>query len=765
MNSDDVSDSNQTGNDGKAESEGNKTKEKKYRNAPPTKVVIRRLPPSMTLEKFIDQVSPLPENDYLHFAKADASLGQNAFCTAYVNFVQPKDVFIFKEKFDDYIFIDSKGNEFPAVVEFAPFQKIPRKKSRQRDPKCGTIDTDTDYLAFVTQVKQSQEDIAEGGVKSTCGKSSPLLSVQDVLEEIEAKERERKSRKATTPLIEYIKLRKLERQRMKDEKKEERKRREVERKRAKEEERKHRREANREAIQNKRERERKEQRKEASARHDDRISVKHDSGHGAKNFPENQLSSGDIVKQKKESDNHYDDADEDDDDEGIDDEDDDVEPEMYDQEQTQKLKEILRIGIVCKGTEKSVHHESTPEALEVIPQKKGGIEKGSGSGGRGGGDWERSNRGQRMGGSYNEEYQGARPKTNRSDSGCQERRGPCKEKKQNDSRQYGERHNQKPGKMWLAKNEARNQKLSEDRIKIQKADGDKGGLGNEFSNDKNSSHGKGDDTIDAEARSASSASDGPAQGSSLVTTPCSENEEPGGGVSSEEKGGKEIDQLEKAAPDTESKQGGRDKNSSGSKGSRDSASGSSSSHNTSNGEVRRMRNKVGTSRDSGSLKMIKNKDRPSIEIYRPGMRRFNLQKKDAENGSNGKGQGNTSTGSNNDSASESTCTSSGYSTTHNTAGNLKGKERDDKRRVGGGRGGGNKRRDGSWKQSDESGNIRHDARHKGREDRGRGGWAGQNEGAKTSTEGSARERYDDKISKEELVEVRSMTFKRSVSRD
>lgn len=31
------------------------------------------------------------------------------------------------------------GQEYPAVVEFAPFQKTAKKKSKKRDAKCGTI--------------------------------------------------------------------------------------------------------------------------------------------------------------------------------------------------------------------------------------------------------------------------------------------------------------------------------------------------------------------------------------------------------------------------------------------------------------------------------------------------------------------------------------------------------------------------------------------------------------------------------------------------
>lgn len=31
------------------------------------------------------------------------------------------------------------GQEYPAVVEFAPFQKTAKKRSKKRDAKCGTI--------------------------------------------------------------------------------------------------------------------------------------------------------------------------------------------------------------------------------------------------------------------------------------------------------------------------------------------------------------------------------------------------------------------------------------------------------------------------------------------------------------------------------------------------------------------------------------------------------------------------------------------------
>uniref|UniRef100_V9IBD9 Regulator of nonsense transcripts 3B n=1 Tax=Apis cerana TaxID=7461 RepID=V9IBD9_APICE len=130
---------------------------KKEKCRPMTKVVIRRLPPTMTQEQFLEQVSPLPENDYLYFVKADMSMGQYAFARAYINFVEQQDIFMFREKFDNYVFIDSKGTEYPAVVEFAPFQRLPKKRTgKKKDLKCGTIESDPYYISFL-ETRKNQE--------------------------------------------------------------------------------------------------------------------------------------------------------------------------------------------------------------------------------------------------------------------------------------------------------------------------------------------------------------------------------------------------------------------------------------------------------------------------------------------------------------------------------------------------------------------------------------------------------------------------------
>ncbi len=137
----------------------------------------------MTETEFLEQVSPLPDHDSFYFVVADKSLEPHAFSRAYINFKNPEDVFIFRERFDGYVFVDSAGGqEYPAMVEFAPYQKMSRpdsgSKKRKEDAKCGTIEQDAEYIRFLEELEQ--------------GKGTVTIDQQ--LEEIEQKEKERKGK-------------------------------------------------------------------------------------------------------------------------------------------------------------------------------------------------------------------------------------------------------------------------------------------------------------------------------------------------------------------------------------------------------------------------------------------------------------------------------------------------------------------------------------------------------------------------------------------
>lgn len=195
-----------------------------------SKVVLRRLPPGLTKEQLEEQLRPLPAHDYFEVVAADLSLYPHLYSRAYINFRNPDDILLFRDRFDGYIFIGNKGLEYPAVVEFAPFQKIAKKKLKKKDAKTGSIEDDPEYKQFLESYSLEEERTS--------------ASPETLLGEIEAKTRELLARR-TTPLLEYIKNRKLEKQRIREEKREERRRRELEKKRLREEEKRKRREEER----------------------------------------------------------------------------------------------------------------------------------------------------------------------------------------------------------------------------------------------------------------------------------------------------------------------------------------------------------------------------------------------------------------------------------------------------------------------------------------------------------------------------------------
>uniref|UniRef100_G3U0F8 UPF3B regulator of nonsense mediated mRNA decay n=1 Tax=Loxodonta africana TaxID=9785 RepID=G3U0F8_LOXAF len=176
-----------SGESGKGEDKQDRNKEKKEALS---KVVVRRLPPTLTKEQLLEHLQPMPEHDYFEFFSNDTSLYPHMYARAYINFKNQEDIILFRDRFDGYVFLDNKGQEYPAIVEFAPFQKAAKKKTKKRDTKVGTIDDDPEYRKFL-------ESYATDNEKMT---STP----ETLLEEIEAKNRELIAKK-TTPLLSFLK--------------------------------------------------------------------------------------------------------------------------------------------------------------------------------------------------------------------------------------------------------------------------------------------------------------------------------------------------------------------------------------------------------------------------------------------------------------------------------------------------------------------------------------------------------------------------------
>ncbi|XP_050440710.1 regulator of nonsense transcripts 3A [Adelges cooleyi] len=164
-----------------------KQKSKEDRRSIEKKVVVRRLPPSMTEERFLNEVSPLPENNYIYFVPGDLQATPFHHSRVYINFLKEEDMYMFTDKFDGYVFVDDTGDEYPAIVELAPYQRVPKKKL-DKDPNWGKIHENPVFLEFKHNFEQKTID-------------TTLKTTQHFFESVEDKSEEQD---LSTPLLEYL---------------------------------------------------------------------------------------------------------------------------------------------------------------------------------------------------------------------------------------------------------------------------------------------------------------------------------------------------------------------------------------------------------------------------------------------------------------------------------------------------------------------------------------------------------------------------------
>ena len=138
------------------------------------KVVVRRLPPNVPEAVFwkaasawVTRPGSLEDGsgdggandgrtniDYAYFVQgklkdgsrrgvtAESGVSPHVYSRAYLRFKTFDSLLDFHRGFDGHLFKDAKGNEYVALVEFAPFQRIPSDLARRRkaDPRQGTIE-------------------------------------------------------------------------------------------------------------------------------------------------------------------------------------------------------------------------------------------------------------------------------------------------------------------------------------------------------------------------------------------------------------------------------------------------------------------------------------------------------------------------------------------------------------------------------------------------------------------------------------------------
>ncbi|KAK8594989.1 hypothetical protein V6N13_015898 [Hibiscus sabdariffa] len=86
------------------------------------------------------------------------------YSRAYINFKWPEDVFEFAEFFDGHVFVNEKGSQFKAIVEYAPSQHVP-KPGTKKDAREGTIFKDPEYLEFLKMTAKPVENLPSAEIQ------------------------------------------------------------------------------------------------------------------------------------------------------------------------------------------------------------------------------------------------------------------------------------------------------------------------------------------------------------------------------------------------------------------------------------------------------------------------------------------------------------------------------------------------------------------------------------------------------------------------
>ncbi|GAA5932651.1 RNA-binding protein [Sporobolomyces koalae] len=156
------------------------------------KVIVRRLPPDLPPTVFWRTVEPWvhrnPNSDLESTDDKESDVLSTVFkqgkvrksgkdkdsvhSRAYITFKTPEALVAFHRGYDGWSFKDKTGTVTQAVVEFAPYQKVPTAPSKA-DPRQGTIDQDPDFLAFQTALTAPPDPSDSPAVPHP--KSTPLL--------------------------------------------------------------------------------------------------------------------------------------------------------------------------------------------------------------------------------------------------------------------------------------------------------------------------------------------------------------------------------------------------------------------------------------------------------------------------------------------------------------------------------------------------------------------------------------------------------------
>ncbi|XP_047341615.1 regulator of nonsense transcripts UPF3-like [Impatiens glandulifera] len=150
-----------------------------------TKVVVRHLPPTITQDKFMEQVDGRFAGRYnsISFFPGKNSQTHQSDSRAYMDFKKADDVIDFADFFNGHIFVNEKGTQFKSIVEYAPSQRLPKQWSK-KDGREGSIYKDPEFLEFLEFIAKPVENLPSAEIqlerreaeRSGAAKDSPIIT-------------------------------------------------------------------------------------------------------------------------------------------------------------------------------------------------------------------------------------------------------------------------------------------------------------------------------------------------------------------------------------------------------------------------------------------------------------------------------------------------------------------------------------------------------------------------------------------------------------
>ncbi|KAL3639636.1 NMD pathway component [Castilleja foliolosa] len=113
---------------------------------------------------------------------------------AYIDFSRPDDVIEFAEFFNGHVFVNEKGTQFKAIVEYAPSQRVPKQLAK-KDGREGTVLKDPEYLRFLEFLAKPVENLPSAGIQLERREAERSGAPKDV--------------PVVTPLMEYVRQKRV----------------------------------------------------------------------------------------------------------------------------------------------------------------------------------------------------------------------------------------------------------------------------------------------------------------------------------------------------------------------------------------------------------------------------------------------------------------------------------------------------------------------------------------------------------------------------